>query len=165
MNESVINTSSTQPRATRPVRYALPVAVLLVLIVGFSGYRAWAARQSASTPDGTEFISATELEERYGLAVRLIGVTGGGGLIDFRLKILDPEKARKFLQDPANLPRLTVAESGEALMGTEGLEDDISWEEGGVLFILFSNSNGAIKPGIPVVVEFGDVHLEPILAQ
>jgi hypothetical protein len=141
------------------------VAILLALIVGFSGYRAWTARQPASTPNGTEFISATELEERYGLQVRLVGVTAGGGIIDFRLKVLDVEKARGFLQDPANLPRLIVAESGEALLGTEELDESVGWEEDGILFILFSNSGGLIQPGTPVIVEFGDVRLEPIIAQ
>ena len=166
MNESVVNASSTDPRTTRRARVALLlVAILLALAVGFLGYRAWTARQTASTPAGTEFISAAELEERYGLGVRLIGVTAGGGMIDFRLKILDVEKAREFLQDPANLPRLIVAESGEALMGTEELGDDVSWEKGGILFILFSNSGGLIQPETPVIVEFGTVQLAPILAQ
>ena len=139
--------------------------LLLLLVAALFAYRAWGTGQAVVTEPAAEYVSANELEERYGLRVRLIGVTAGGGMIDFRLKIIDVEKAREFLQDPANLPSLTVAESGEALMGTEGLEDDISWEEGGILFILFSNSGGLIQPGTPVIVEFGDVQLEPILAQ
>ena len=163
--ESMTNPASTQRRTAPWVKYALPVALVLVLIAAFFGYRAWDARRTESTEPAANYLSANELEEHYGLRVRLIGVTGGGGLIDFRLKILDGEKARAFLQEPANLPRLIVAESGVALLGTEELDEDVSWEEGGILFILFSNSDGIIQSGTPVIVEFGDVQLEPIVAQ
>ena len=163
--ESMTNPASTQRRTAPWVKYALPVALVLVLIAAFFGYRAWDAGRTESTESAANYLPANELEERYGLGVRLIGVTGGGGFVDFRLKILDADKARAFLQDPAHLPRLVVAESGEALLGTEELDEDVSWEEGGILFILFSNTNGTIKPGTPVIVEFGDVQLEPILAQ
>lgn len=165
MDESIANSRSTQTRTKRQVVFGLAATILLGLVAVFFAYRTWNTRQTATIEAAAGRISASELEERYGLRVRLIAVTAGGGMIDFRLKILDAEKARQFLQDPANLPRLIVAESGDALMGTEGLEDDISWEDGGILFILFSNSGGLIQPGTPVIVEFGSVQLEPILAQ
>ena len=165
MTESIVNSESKQKRTTPVVRYAVLAAILLVLAAVFLSYRAWTTQQAATIETTSERISASELEERYGLRVRLIGVTAAGGIIDFRLKIVDPDKARQFLQDPANLPRLIVAESSEALMGTEELDEDVSWEEGGILFILFSNSGGAIQPGTPVIVEFGGVQLEPIPAQ
>jgi hypothetical protein len=142
-----------------------PIALLLLLAAGLISYGVWSALSAGRTPVATEFMSAAELEERHGLAVRLIGVTAGGGMVDFRLKILDGEKAREFLQDPDNLPRLIDAESGKALAGTQGLDDDVSWEEGDILFILFSNSGGLIEPGTPVMVAFGSERLEPILAQ
>jgi hypothetical protein len=165
MEESTINPAAPVRRAPSIGRLGLLALIALLLVAAFFAYRARSTREPASTQVGTDLISAMELEERYGLAVRLIGVTGGGGLVDFRLKILDPDKAREFLQVPANLPRLIVAESGVALLGTEELDEDVSWEEGGILFILFSNGDGAIQSGTPVIVEFGDVQLEPIIAQ
>ena len=166
MTEYVTNPGPAQKRMSPRVKYTVPIALVLDLIAAFFAYRALSSPQTATTDESSAaYVSPSVLEERYGLGVRLIGVTAGGGMIDFRLKILDPEKARGFLEVPANLPRLIVAESGEALMGTEELDEDVSWEEGGILFILFSNTNGTIKPGTPVIVEFGDVQLEPILAQ
>jgi hypothetical protein len=165
MDETIASPAPTPAQTTRPGRYLLPNAIMLVLALSVLGYGMWNAMKLGPTPTGTELMSAAELEERHGLAVRLIGVTAGGGMVDFRLKIRDSEKAREFLQDPANLPRLIAAESGEALMATQALDDDVSWEEGGILTILFSNSGGLIQPGTPVIVEFGDVQLEPILAQ
>jgi hypothetical protein len=166
MNESTVQPSLMKPRAGRSNRPVVMAVILVLLLAGaFLGYPAWMARSVGSSEMALERISASELEERYGLRVRLIGVTAGGGMVDFRLKIADPAKARGFLEDPANLPRLVAAESGEALVGTLGMEDEIRWEEGEILFILFSNRNGAIQSGRPVFVEFGRLQLEPILAQ
>ena len=138
---------------------------MLLLAVGFLAYRAWSGRQESSAQPSTDFLSASELEARHGLAVRLIGVTAAGGMIDFRLKILDADKARRFLEDPAHLPRLVVAKSGEALMVSEGLDEDVEFEDGGILFNFFPNDGGVVESGTPVIVEFGSIRLEPIEAQ
>ena len=165
MEETTVNPASPDRRGVPLGRLGLLALILLVLVAAVFAYRTWTGRQTATTGPAAERISAGELEERYGLRVRLIGVTAGGGMIDFRLKILDAQKARRFLQDPANLPRLVVTDSGTALMAPEGIEDNIEWEEGGILFVLFPNSNGVIKPGTAVTVDFGGLQLEPILAQ
>jgi hypothetical protein len=165
MEQTITNPNPSGGRVRVIGRLGVLATILLVLLAAFLAYRAWSAGETQTAPPAAEYLSTGELEERYGLGVRLIGVTAGGGLIDFRLKILDVDKAREFLQDPAHLPRLIAADTGTALMGTQELDDDVSWEEGGILFILFSNRGGAIKAGTPVIVEFGELQLEPILAQ
>ena len=159
--------SIASPQAERPrwIRYLVLVALLLGLVLVFFAYRTWFGSETTTTPPGTELLSQSALEEQYGLQVRLIAVTGGGGLIDFRLKMTDAEKARQFLQDPANLPVSIVAENGEEMLAADVMEDDITWEDGGILFILLPNSSGLIQPGTPVSIKFGDLQLEPIPAQ
>ena len=141
------------------------VIVLVLILAAIFAYQAWSTRQMGAAPPASESLSVAELEEQYGLRVRLIGVTGGGGMIDFRLKMIDPDKARDFLQDPAHLPVAIVTEDGTRVLAADSMEDDIAWEEGGILFIMLPNSGGAIQPGTPVTVEFGSVKLEPIPAQ
>ena len=165
MNDSIAN---PRPAAVehRLLRYALTIAFVVALPLAFLGYRAWESQGLASAPpDDTQFTSAETFEAQHGLRVHLIGVTAGGGMVDVRLKVVDAEKARTFLQEPANLPRLVVADTGETLVGADELGDDVTWEEGQILFNLFPNTGGAIQPGTPVIVAFGDVQLEPIPAQ
>ena len=158
--------SNPEARSTsRLIRYAVPATLLLALVAALISYQIRTSGQTTANQPAAERISAGELEERYGLRVHLIGVTAGGGMIDFRLKIVDAEKARHFLKDPANLPRLIVAETGAAPVAPEGMGDDINWDDGGILFTFFLNSGGAIEPGTPVIVEFGGVQLGPIPAQ
>jgi hypothetical protein len=140
------------------------IALVLILAMVFA-YQVWTNQQlSIASPD-SEGISQVELEARYGLQVRLIGVTAGGGMVDFRLKMSDPDKAREFFENPTHLPVLMVAEDGTELLAADEMEDDITWEEGGILFILLSNRGGVVQPGTPVTISFGDIQLEPILAQ
>ena len=40
-----------------------------------------------------------ELEERYGIRITLIGITAGGGMIDFRYKVIDADKATNWIKD------------------------------------------------------------------
>lgn len=166
MNPSTSDLSLARPWSARLPRYALLAGLLAAVVAVLIFYRGWTARPPAAPVAGApEVISAGQLEARYGLRVRLIGVSAGGGMIDFRLKIIDVDKSRDFMQDPAHLPRLIAVESDTTLPAPGGLDEDIPWEEGGILFFLVPNSGGAIRPGSPVSVDFGDVQLEPIIAQ
>ncbi len=139
--------------------------ILLALTAGFVASRAWSARESSMPPVAAERLSADELEARYGLRVRLIGVTAGGGMIDFRLKILDAKKAGQLLLDPARKPSLIALDSDVVVTNPADLQEDPRLEDGGIFFVLFPNSGGAIQPGDEVIVAFGDLQLEPMPAQ
>lgn len=142
-------------------------ALALVLLVG--GFIAWRVVSARITDPGLAAgatISASAFEEQYGLRVRLIGVTAGGGMIDFRLKVTDAEKASAFLLDPERVPKLIVPSSGVTIAGPPEPDHHARIENGSVYFLLLPNSGGAIQPGTPVIVSFGDVQLdEPIPAQ
>ena len=154
--------NSSQAERPRWIRYLVLVALLLVLVIAFFAYRAWSTN---GTPSEGQLLSQADLEEEYGLQVRLIGVTGGGGLIDFRLKMTDAEKARQFLEDPDNLPVLLVTAEGIQMLAADSMDDDITWEDDEILFILLPNSIGEIQPGSPISIKFGELQLEPIPAQ
>ena len=166
MEETTTSPNTMDKTSTSWGRYILlAVIALIVIAAGFFAYRTWIAQPSTTTQSSAGMLTAADLEEQYGLSVRLIGVTAGGGMVDFRLKMVDADKARQFLQDPANLPVMFVTESGAELLAADTMEDDITWEDGGILFMLLPNSGGEVQPGTPVVIKFGDLQLEPVPAQ
>ncbi len=152
------------PPAERPrwIKYLILVALLLSLVIVFFVYQAWSTRSALPS---SQLLSQADFEELHGLQVRLIGVTGGGGLVDFRLKMTDAESARQFLQHPENLPVLLITADGTQILAADIMDDDIQWDDGGILFMLLPNSDGAVKPGSPITIKFGDLQLEPVLAQ
>src|SRR3989304_1967752 len=150
MDKSVARPAQPQAPAVRRVRFILPVAAILLLIGGFFAYFA-GANQNRVTPQArAELISERAFEDRYGIRITLIGVTAAGGLIDFRFKVLDAEKAEPLMRDPANLPALIVEDSGVTLKAPEGMVRNLELNNGSAYFILYSNVPEAIKPGTSV---------------
>jgi len=144
---------------------ALVFLVPLVLFGLLAGCQATSSTQATATSAAIDRLSAEELETQYGLRVRLIGVTAGGGMIDFRLKVMDAEKARQLLLDSERRPSLIAAKSGVVLSNPTEEQDELTLVDDGILFALFPNSGGAIQPGDEVIVAFGDLQLEPMPAQ
>lgn len=125
---------------------------------GFSYY------QSQSDPDFPT-IPADQFTQETGLQVTLIAVTGGGGMVDFRIKVLDTDKAQKLLADPENKPVL-IAEDGETMLQPPAdMAFDVDLEPDRGYFTLYANAGKAIKRGSPVIVKIGEYYLGPIIAQ
>lgn len=158
---------NTKPAANQSdwMKYPVTAFMLVILIlVGFLSYAAM-GHQVTSVPSGTTSISQSTLEEQYGLRVNLIGVTAAGGMVDVRLKILDIKKAEILLKNSANLPKLIVVDGRTTLAIPQANADDLRLENGGIVFFLFPNTGGVVKPGMPVIVKLGELELEPIPAQ
>lgn len=125
-----------------------------------------ASKLRGAGPAAARGITAAELEERHGLKVTLIGVTGAGGLVDVRFKVLDPDKARPLLGDHHHLPRLVAVKSGQTLTASHQAARGVSLRKDGVSFILYPNVRGAVRRGTRVAIAFAnDVRLEPMAAQ
>lgn len=167
MKGSLLGSRSTLARTGRPMRYALPLAIVLLAIAAFLAYQTWTAGQStAATPNRT-LVSATEFEELYGLRLKLLAVTAGGGLVDFRLKVVDADKAGQILANPERTPSLIVEGSATplAVPGAADSSQVPRLDNDDVYIALIPNSESVVKPGTLVVVAFGDLELEPVLAQ
>jgi hypothetical protein len=164
MKEIGLISNISSPRRIAPERWAFVLSLLIA--AGFLALLAWNARQNASANLAANPISQQMLEEKYGLRVNLIAVTAAGGMVDLRLKMLDGEKAKLLLQDQKNFPALLVSDSHVRLSASEDTNSqEIKFEKNGGLFLLFSNSGNAVKPGSTVSIVFGDIRLEPVVVK
>ena len=118
----------------------------------------------AAPAQPARFAPMQELEERYGIRVTLIGVTAAGGMVDFRFRVLDAGKALALTKDHALMPVLNVQNSDTRLAMGAGMHS-MNFQDGKVYYILFGNPRGEVKSGTPISVAFGDMQVEPILAQ
>jgi len=158
-------------RPTMPVKSinisvssAIILAVLIIVAIYLNN--AYKVSQPASLPEGTVTISQSVLEEKYGLHVNLVAVTAAGGMVDLRLKILDGEKARMLLQDSRNFPALYVGDGDITLNAPQDTTlQEIKFEDGGNLFLMYPNSGSAVTHGTAINVLFGNIALEPIHAK
>jgi hypothetical protein len=163
MEETEANPAADQPRWSK---FLLPTALLaLVILLGFLTYRVYLKPKTASLLPGKVQVSQSALEEQSGMRITLIAVTAAGGMVDFRFKVTDVEKAKKILQDGKLLPSLMVAGSNVSLKPAPETLQDLKLENGLVYYILYSNTGNLVKPGTPVSVLIGDWQLEPIIAK
>lgn len=156
----------TPAKALRRRGRAAALALLAAAALAGGPAGAAASRLREAGTAAARGISAAELEERHGLKVTLIGVTGAGGLVDVRFKVLDPEKARPLLGDHHNLPKLVAVKSGKTLTASHQAARTLNLRKDGVSFILYPNVRGAVRRGTRVAIAFAnDVRLEPMAAQ
>ena len=139
--------------------------VLIFFLLLVAGVLLYGVATPPSASPHYKPISQQALEDDYGIRVNLVAVTAAGGFVDVRIKIVDGEKAKLLLGDAKNFPALLTGKDIVLDAPADTKSQDIRYENGGTMFIMYPNSGNAIKHGEPVSILFGDVALDAINAQ
>jgi len=164
--------AETTPASAAPVVTASQSAVPQPKPDGAS-----AAKQVAVSPEQDKAAqpvepSATpesELAEKWGIQALSTRLTAGGRMIDFRYRVLDPEKAaklgdphaRSYIIDEATGAKFVVPSPPKVgqLRNTRALAADKNY------FILFANPGNYIKGGAKVSVVVGELKMEHLTVE
>lgn len=150
----------TRTQLNRPghlIRWTLLTALAVVLAGAFLV----PFIQSLMSPyDEAAVIAA--IEDQYGVHVSMIAVTMGGGAVDFRFQIVDPDKATNFCYDYENLPVLIVESSGKQIEPRQHTHH-VDYEFGRTYYQLYRNPGGVVKPGTRMTVRIGDLELKHVV--
>lgn len=138
--------------------YLLGFFLILLIAVGL----ALGLRKPPSGLPEMRPITASALEGQYGLRVNLVAVTGAGGFVDVRIKIVDGEKAKLLLADKNNFPAILANDSVILNAPDDTKSQSIIFDNNLDMFILYPNSSNIVKPGSYVRILFGDTILEPV---
>jgi hypothetical protein len=152
--------------------YRLGIATTLLPLVLAAGCAAQSAQGDAKAASAQPSKAAaahtlpapSALETQTGIQVAHVGLTAQGGLVDARFKVLDADKARKLLANPANAPVLIAGDTAP-LMAPHNALKGARFSKGQIFYILYPNVRGAVKAGEPVTVAMGPVRLGPVKAQ
>lgn len=139
----------------------LPLFVAAALTYTAAG----SSDHSADAAAAARIVSATDMEQEYGIRVNLVAVTAAGGLVDLRFTIVDKDKAEHLLHDASSMPKLFVEHSGAVLGAREAMAHKLNLLDGASYFILYPNSGGAVQAGTPVSIVIDGIRLEPLAAQ
>lgn len=140
----------------------LPAAVILVLVV-VAG--TWFGVARLARPSSTVVPTSPAIEAKWGVRVTQIGVTADGGMVDFRFVVLDPDKALTMMQNVDDLPVLIAEDSGTLINSTAAMATRHDLNAGQTYFLLYRNTEGAIRPGTSVTVKFGNLALQHVIAR
>jgi hypothetical protein len=173
-------------RPPRAVRIVAILGVPILVVVGALGIKAMSGalgedsgeraidaptEVAGITGDGTPIsyertvVSAEELANKLGVRITRVAVTGGGGLIDVRIQVIDPDKAAIIHED--DNPVILVDEpsglvADQLLMGHSHTSDFLP---GVSYYFVLENPGNLFTPGANVSVLLGDVQLEHFTVQ
>jgi hypothetical protein len=142
----------------------MPKIILILLFLGifFSGC---ATTSNIHSPGGEASRAAPSDEERWGVRVVRLSLTAADHMIDFRYRVLDPQKAAPLLNRRIK-PYLIDQESGTKLgvprhskLGPARQISDEP-ETNRVYTMLFGNAGKIVKPGSRVTIVIGEIRLE-----
>ncbi|MEW6287690.1 MAG: hypothetical protein AB1509_15825 [Chloroflexota bacterium] len=153
-----------QDKSRQPV-FILSVA-LVIVSVGFISYQLGAVNNHVEHPLPETVLSNDMLEQEYGIRLTLVGVTAAGGMVDVRYRVVDPLKAAKLIdEEEGGIMPMVYVNNGDVMLMPDMHMREQKLVAGRVYFVLIPNSQNVVKRGTVVTVVFGDVAVEPTLAQ
>lgn len=133
-----------------------PVALALAV-----GVLAWLAATLGPPSAPPTMPTSPAVEERWGIRVSHVGVSGDGGLVEVRFVVLDSDKALA-LMDEENLPVLRAEGTGIVVRSAALMTSHRAVAPGRSSFLLYRNTRRALTPGSFVTIVFGDLELEHV---
>ena len=157
-----------QSRVFLPRERLLLALALLGSLTLATGVAVWLlASGSPSSSDQRLSQAAAEAAflEETGVKVARVAVTGGGGIVDLRYRVIDPDKAA-LVHSPGKPPTVMDERSGRVLDELfMGHAHKGKFKAGVAYYLLFVNRQGAVRPGGRVAVALGGVRLEHVLVR
>jgi len=149
-------------------RQIIRISAVLLLCMTFSN--GVLANTSEGAP-GADQQKKMGLEEQWGVKIESLRISAAGNLLDFRYRIIDPEKA-SHLVDRRNKAYMIEQASGKVLSvpttaKVGPLRQTVRYglpQKDKIYFILFGNPH-VIKPGDKVTVVIGDFRAENIVVE
>jgi hypothetical protein len=146
-------------------RYLVPVVALIpLLLVNFYTYQ-MDARYPELAHEHVFFlwqvrlqpeISSNTFEDQYGMQVSRVAVSAMNSIVDVRMKVLDPEKADKLLED-GHFALLV----GDKLIPAPHIHRHMLKNK--TIIVLFPNLKNIVHSGTPVSIVFENLRVEPVI--
>lgn len=110
-------------------------------------------------------VSPAGLIERSGVRVVRVAATGGGGLLDLRFQVVDPDRAAA-VHDADTPPALVDERTGGAIAGLlMGHSHHGRFKAGVTYYLVFENPGSLVRRGDRVSVVLGPGRLEHVLVR
>jgi hypothetical protein len=133
------------------------------------GQAAAAPAAAASAEPAHHPREKTYMKRQWGVEVMFVRQTAAGYMLEFRYRVLDPEKAKPLFERRAK-PTLTHSESGARLIvptppTTGALRNSNPPVAGRIYWMFFANPGKLVKPGEHVSVEIGQFRADGLIVQ
>ena len=115
---------------------------------------------SFSAVCNTQPITLEELEQQHGVKISRVAISMMGGIVDVRLQITDPDKAKAFLQNQG-----AILVDQQVLIVSPHVHTHFRLKTNRVFVAFFSTQRGTVHSGSEVSLVYGSVRVEPVIVQ
>jgi len=164
-----VSTPAIPIRGTRaPRANILLLAALLGSLALAAGVAVWLLASGSSSGaverQGPSAAAIGAFEEATGVQLVRVALTGGGGIVDLRFRVLDPDKA-VAVHGPKSPPAIVDESTGkvvdEPFMGHRMAPRKM--RAGATQYVLLVNTQGLVESGEHVTVRLAGVGLKDVL--
>ncbi|WP_198525662.1 hypothetical protein [Thiomicrorhabdus sp. Kp2] len=152
--------------------------LILITILGFSQWSSAATFSNVTSPNlknsnikevAHHPREKTYMKRQWGVEILYVRTSAAGYMLEFRYKVLDPEKA-KALFERQSKPQLTHNESSTKLIvptpaKTGALRNSNPPLANHTYWMFFANPGKLVKPGEHVTIKIGDFLAERLIVQ
>ena len=142
------------------------IAALGLILVATAILWGWASiRLSPAEKQEQASFSQAVFEEKTGVRITRVVLTAGGGMIDLRYLVIDPEKAL-IIHDDENPPAIMDEVTGK-IFDTPWMNHSHSgeYQAGLTYYTVLMNSGGELSKGSKVTIILGGIRLEHFVVQ
>ena len=141
------------------------VALVVVWLVHQSPGSSQPAVRTAPAGWARTPVSAPALADRLGVKITQVAVTGQGGLVDLRYRVLDPDRANA-IHDPATPPAVIEDRTGLVVHQLYmDHEHSGPFRAGATYYLIFNNPGNLVHRGATVSVLLGDSQVDHVRVQ
>lgn len=160
MSEAIFPSRNPFERLRHNFKLLLPGILLFGILTGIQIWRLYGDSRPQLQSNGVPI--NVEIEERFGVRFTGVHIVGRSGLVDLRYRVLDVGKAKNFGHYTETSPMLIAEDSGKTIEVTiMGLHNH-RVEAGRSYYILYRNTDNALKPGSKVTLRIDDLEIKHI---
>lgn len=150
--------------APHTVKARLAVNLVLALVIGMLVTVLVIAHRSTAQAD-ERVPQSSVVEAKTGVRFSRVAVVGDKGLVTLFYVVLDPERATAFQADRTHPPRLTSESRSGGTQRASIMRSGHSMRAGQTYYVVYQNTDGAIRSGEKVSVSYDGVvlHHVPVL--
>jgi len=124
---------------------------------------------SAPVPEAPPLSTKENIIEKWGIEIIGIRLTAADQMLDFRYKVIDPEKASSLLKRQTESYLLNQSTGEKLAVPKTKLgplrQTSVKPLPNRIYFILFTNPNRSVKLGNKVTLVLGDLKIEDLVVE
>jgi len=166
---SILSISSPKRFSYRRLNACVLVHLLMIFLAVASPSAAFSDEPEERPQNETSAEECSDSEEKWGIKIVGIRLTANNYMLDFRYRVIDPEKAHMFTQKQIKPYLIDQATGNKLAVTTTRLgpmrQTAVKPVSGRNYAILFGNTNKVVKAGSKVTVVIGDFKVENLVVE